>query len=123
LLVAVNTAALWVGIASYGFFNGPTVGYCYDLVNRLTVPSEKGMSIVMFGLNFGASLVPYIMSDVWDAGAGPATLSVTIFLSMLVPLPLLFLTKLFRNDRSAYEAIPTSDNEPIATDAATAAVV
>lgn len=80
-------------MAAYGFFNGPTVAYCYDLVNRLTIPSERGMSIVMFGLNFGASLVPYIVSDVWNAGGGPSTLSVSIFLSMLVPLPLLYLTK------------------------------
>jgi hypothetical protein len=92
-------------MAAYGFFNGPTVAYCYDLVNRLTIPSERGMSIVMFGLNFGASLVPYIVSDVWNAGGGPSTLSVSIFLSMLVPLPLLYLTKVrplpFQNLRKA----------------------
>ena len=86
------------------------MGYCYDLVNRLTIPSEKGMSIVMFGLNFGASLVPYIMSVIWDAGAGPDTLTVTIFLSMLFPLPLLYLTKIFRNDKSAYDPVPSGDS-------------
>jgi hypothetical protein len=51
---------LWIGVAFYGLFNGPCVGYCYDLNNRITYPTEKSMSIVMFGLNFGASLVPYI---------------------------------------------------------------
>ena len=104
-----DPVALWIAVAAYGFFNGPTVGYCYDLVNRLTIATEKGMSIVMFGLNFGASLVPFLMSEIWDAGAGPDTLTVTIFISMLIPLPLLYFTKIFKNDRSAYEAIPTVD--------------
>ena len=95
-----NAEALWIGVAFYGLFNGPCVGYCYDLNNRITYvlcgvvwcgvvwcgvmithasfalprsrvpsplpcaircvhrhPTEASMSIVMFGLNFGASLV------------------------------------------------------------------
>jgi hypothetical protein len=28
----------------YGFFNGPTIGYVYDLCNRTTAATEKGMS-------------------------------------------------------------------------------
>jgi fucose permease len=86
-------SALWVGVAFYGLFNGPCVGYCYDLNNRITYPSEKSMSIVMFGLNFGASLVPYITTLVWNRWAGPKTLIVVIFLSMFLPLPLLHATK------------------------------
>ena len=38
-----NGAALWVGVAFYGLFNGPCVGYCYDLNNRITYPSEQSM--------------------------------------------------------------------------------
>ena len=41
--------ATWVGIALYGFGNGPCVGYIYDLNNRITIPSELGMAIVMSG--------------------------------------------------------------------------
>jgi len=36
--------ALWTGVLVYGFFNGPTIGYVYDLCNRTTAASEKGMS-------------------------------------------------------------------------------
>jgi predicted MFS family arabinose efflux permease len=95
-----NSTAFWVGIAFYGLFNGPCVGYCYDLNNRITYPTEKSMSIVMFGLNFGASLVPYITTLVWNHGGGPISLIVTIFLSMFIPLPLLYTTKYLSYDPS-----------------------
>ena len=58
--------ALWIGVSLYGFFHGPTVGYCQDLNNRLTLPTEKSMAIVMFGLNCGASFVPYFVTVLWD---------------------------------------------------------
>jgi fucose permease len=68
LLFLDNSDCFWVGVAFYGLFNGPCVGYCYDLNNRITYPTEKSMSIVMFGLNFGASLVPYATTMVWTHG-------------------------------------------------------
>jgi predicted MFS family arabinose efflux permease len=93
-----NPQALWIGIAFYGLFNGPCVGYCYDLNNRMTHPSEASMSIVMFGLNFGASLIPYVTSMIWDLGGGPRTLILVTFATMLIPLPLLHLTKYLSYD-------------------------
>lgn len=84
-----NREALWIGVAFYGLFNGPCVGYCYDWNNRITLPSETSMSIVMFGLNVGASLVPYLTTFVWNHGGGPKSLMWIILLSMLLPLPLL----------------------------------
>ena len=83
--------ALWVGVSLYGFFHGPTVGYCQDLNNRLTLPTEKSMAIVMFGLNCGASFVPYFVTVLWDFySCGPLTLIGATGLSMIVPLPLVF---------------------------------
>lgn len=111
-----NAQSFWVGVAFYGLFNGPCVGYCYDLNNRITYPTENSMSIVMFGLNFGASLVPYITTLVWNNGGGPKTLIVMIFLSMFIPLPLLHTTKYLSYDptvnpriKNAYFAIPGED--------------
>ena len=113
-----NAQAFWVGVAFYGLFNGPCVGYCYDLNNRITYPTENTMSIVMFGLNFGASLVPYLTTLVWNNGGGPNTLIVTIFLSMFIPLPLLHTTKYLSYDptvnpyiKNAYSAIPGGDDD------------
>jgi len=111
-----NAEALWIGIAFYGLFNGPCVGYCYDLNNRITHPTELSMSIVMFGLNFGASLVPYITSLVWSEGGGPKTLMVVTFLSMFLPLPLLHITQYLSYDPAVnpilkYRYVPVP-NEP-----------
>lgn len=112
-----NAESLWIGVAAYGLFNGPCVGYCYDMNNRVTYPTEKSMSIVMFGLNFGASLVPYLTTLVWNNGGGPRTLIVVIFLSMFVPLPLLHTVKYLSYDPTinplikGYNRIPTVEDE------------
>ena len=82
--------AFWAGLSLYGLGNGPCVGYCYDLVNRMTVATEEGMAIVMFGLNFGASLVPYLTTVLWDyTNVGPDVLIWTTLFSMFLPMPLL----------------------------------
>jgi predicted MFS family arabinose efflux permease len=112
-----NSQALWIGVAFYGLFNGPCVGYCYDLNNRMTHPSEASMSIVMFGLNFGASLIPYVTSMIWNMGGGPRALIQVTFATMLIPLPLLHLTKYLSYDsrinprlRFQYETLVSSDS-------------
>lgn len=104
--------SLWIGFAFYGLFNGPCVGYCYDLNNRITYPTEISMSIVMFGLNFGAAFVPYITTLIWNQGAGPQALIITTLLSMAIPLPLLWTTKFLSYDpavnpliRNGYQSI------------------
>lgn len=93
LVFETSAFVLWVGVGAYGLFNGPTVGYCYDLNNRVTMPSEMGMSVVMFGLNFGASIVPYVISWVWDYTGWPQSLMVIILLSHLCPYPLMLNAK------------------------------
>jgi fucose permease len=77
---------LWVSVASYACFYGPCVAYCHDLNNRLTLPTEKSTSIIMLGINSGASFVPYITSAVWEANHNPSTLIVAIALSMAIPI-------------------------------------
>ena len=112
-----NPESLWIGVAFYGLFNGPCVGYCYDLNNRITYPSEASMAIVMFGLNFGASLVPFATSLIWGRGGGPKTLIVMTFLTMLLPIPLLFMTTFLSYDpdvnprlkTSRYSSLPQTD--------------
>lgn len=89
---------LWIAIAIFGISNGPTIGYCYDLINRLTYPTEKSMSIVMFGLNCGASLVPYITTWLWKRN-GPIALMQIELASTLIPLPLIFLTSALRYEQ------------------------
>lgn len=83
----------WAGVVVYGFGYGPTVGYLYDLNNRLTLPSETGMSIVMFGLNLGASIVPYLTALAWENTDQAQWLIGMTFGSMVAPIFLIHLTK------------------------------
>lgn len=89
-----NSCLFWIGIASYGLCHGPTIGFTQDLNNRLTLPTEKSMAIVMFGLNCGASFVPYLATIFWNIdGNRPLVLVLVIAFSMLIPLPLLYVAK------------------------------
>lgn len=88
-----SPAAFWMSLVLYGLGNGPCVGYAYDLNNRLTLMSEKGMAIVMFGLNFGASIVPYVATLVWDySNYGYHIFPLLVFISMSMPMPVLLIT-------------------------------
>ncbi|KAG5192668.1 major facilitator superfamily domain-containing protein [Tribonema minus] len=89
LVLLHSAAALWIAVALYGTLNGPCVGYCYDLNNRITFPSETGMSIVMFGLNCGSSFIPFAISGLWDATQWPSILFVFLVVSHLLPFPAL----------------------------------
>eukprot|EP01041_Mallomonas_annulata_P000503 gene503-957_t len=89
----LNTQSLWLGLICYGLCNGPCIGYCYDLNSRTTFPSEKSLSIVMFGINAGASFIPFLTALVWDNGFGSQALIYIAIVSMSIPLPLLHVVK------------------------------
>jgi predicted MFS family arabinose efflux permease len=97
-----NAVAAWFGIILYGIGNGPCVGYCYDVNNRITVPSEIGMAIVMFGLNLGASLVPYLTALAWDDTGKAYWLTIITFLTMVLPIGFVRLTKVFQKDEVGF---------------------
>jgi hypothetical protein len=97
-----NAVAAWIGIILYGFGNGPCVGYCYDINNRITIPSEFGMSIVMFGLNFGASIVPYLTALAWSDTGDAYYLTVITFLTMLLPIGFVRMTKVFQKEEIGF---------------------
>jgi len=92
-LLPRSPLVLLAGTAAYGFFHGPTVGFCHDLNNRLTPLCERGMSIVMLGLVCGASVVPFLTAAVWNGGYGPTAMVVSVGLSALLPLPLIYAAK------------------------------
>lgn len=92
ILAPHSPLIFWIGLSAYALTYGPTVSYCYDLNNRLTLPTEQSTSICMFGLNCGASFVPYFTAQAWQYfGNNPVTLTVVLLLSVLIPIPLLHL--------------------------------
>ena len=103
-----SPVAFWIGICMYGFGNGPCVGYLYDLNNRLTPATGVGMSIVMFGLNFGASLIPYLATLLWEQeNLGPHVVSFMVLITMALPLPLLMMTRPINDIASVPQAVPS----------------
>ena len=120
-----SNVTFYLGIGFYGLFNGPCVGYCYDLNNRISQHTEMSVSIVMLGLNFGASLVPYVTTVIWTS-MGAKGFILVLIASMLIPLPLTLLTfflhsvekNRFEIDRDArgyanidYENVSSRDDE------------
>jgi hypothetical protein len=53
------------------------------------------MSVIMFGLNAGASIIPYLVSYSWERGGGPYVLPLVIMLSHLLPIPCQYLIRRF----------------------------
>lgn len=100
-----SDTCFWMSLCLYGLGNGPCIGHSYDLINRLTRNTEEGMSLVMFGLNFGASLVPYTTSLLWeDTMLKQTALFVVAFLSSVLPIGLTALALAFAYAKAAHEA-------------------
>ncbi len=122
LIFPDSLVVLWISTTVYMTLNGPTYGYTYDWMNRLTYTSETGTAIVTFGMNASAAIVVVIVVAIWYTfGAGPMTLMYSTVLSMWLAIPLLWLAQhlSYRKDvihssqtndrRGNYQPIPDDD--------------
>ena len=92
-----SSYTMCAGILFYGLFNGPCVGYCYDFLNRSTYPTEVSTSIVMLGVNLGASILPFLVPLLWgNSSLGPKSLMMMVLISCMVPIPLLYMAILLK---------------------------
>jgi MFS family permease len=83
--------ALWTGVALYGFASAVTVGFCFNIANRLAYPSAKSTSIIMMGSSIGVSLIPYLASLIYKITHSPLTMMYIGLASMVIPVMLLFI--------------------------------
>ena len=90
-----DTTALWIGVTLYGFASAVTVGFCFNIANRLSYPSAKSTSIIMMGSSIGVSLIPYLSSVVYKWYHSPLTIMYFALVSMLVPIVLLYVAPKF----------------------------
>ncbi|KAJ1630808.1 hypothetical protein T492DRAFT_1000510 [Pavlovales sp. CCMP2436] len=74
---ASSTLAGFAAIGWYGFFAGPTVGYCSSLLNTYVTLTGVRMSIVSLGINAGANLVPWGIGCLMSS-FGPLALIISI---------------------------------------------
>lgn len=77
-----------LAIALFALFHGPTNGYCLDLNNRLTLPTEKSTSIVMVCVN-GGDFFPFCAALLWKANRNrPVTFVLFMLGCTVVPFAL-----------------------------------
>lgn len=81
--------ALWVGMVVYGIGSGPIVGFCSDLISRVTYSSSVSYGMIMFGYNLGLAIVPYVTTLFWSRLYGEKCLLVIILLTMALPMMIL----------------------------------
>jgi predicted MFS family arabinose efflux permease len=79
-----SAAAIWTGIAIFGFSSAITVGFCFNIANRLSYPSATSTSIIMIGSSVGVSIIPYI-SSLLIAAYAPGMIMLVGLVSMVVP--------------------------------------
>lgn len=84
-----SPTALWIGISAYGFSSAITVGFCFNIANRLSFPSAKSTSIIMMGSSVGVSLIPYFTSHLVGYFNCPLMVIWIGLASMVVPILLL----------------------------------
>lgn len=65
LLVSSRSAAmLWVTVVAFGIFNGPALGYGYDLTTRVSPNPSTSTMVAEFGITAGARYVRIIWHTV-----------------------------------------------------------
>ena len=90
---AVGVALSWCGVALYALGNGPSLGYCFALLARLTEPSAAGMTIVSSALTLGAAMLPAVAGELWDTmDISRHALAMLLLVLLLVPIPLVTCT-------------------------------
>lgn len=86
LLIAFwKDLVLWFTVLTFGLFNGPTLGYCYDLSTRVSPNPSTSTAVAMFGLTLGDSLVPFLASSFWWVTGGAFFLPVFLVASHAIP--------------------------------------
>lgn len=93
LVIKGSTGVLWAMVIVFGVFNGPALGYCYDLSGRISPNPGNAAAVAMFGVGAGASVVPVLVSWSWELTTSPYTLPLWLFVSHAIPLWLVLETR------------------------------
>jgi fucose permease len=127
ILSAVGSAFLWLILWNFefgvwgavillGFLAGPVVGYMFDWTHRITIPSEASTTILLLLTFVGGHMVVYICAAVWDAGAGPRSMIVTIIAVFFLAIPFMswgrkvsYLSKFNYRAKPLYHRLSSND--------------
>lgn len=111
VLVVFNrsTAVLWTTVALYGVFNGPALGYGYDLSTRVSPSPAASTTVAAFGITAGASIVPFVTSFAWDITGWAFFLPLFVVASHALPCMLLQDTKHLHGESSSRRPLDEDD--------------
>jgi hypothetical protein len=107
-----SNVALWFSTILYGAAIGPVLGYLFDVQNRVSSEPEKGSAVLIFGMNAGTSIVPWLFVALWDIGAG--SLAFPIVLSIMPILAIVMLVTLYRRTKETKADLLDLTNDDIA---------
>jgi hypothetical protein len=85
--------SIWVCVVLMGFLFGPTIGYCLDLLHRITLPTTASTALALMVMNVGGFIVVYIGAIIWNAGAGALTLVYVSFITLLLSTPFVWFAR------------------------------
>ena len=85
-----SSQVLWTGVALFGFSSAITVGFCFNIANRLSYPSATSTSIIMIGSSVGVSIIPYITSVLITVENDPGMIMLVSCICMIIPVFLLY---------------------------------
>lgn len=84
---------LWTPFIVLGVFNGPALGYCFDLSTRVSPNPATSTAVTVFGLTLGASLLPFLVSAAWDMTGWSVLLPLFLIMSHTVAFYLVLDTR------------------------------
>ncbi len=115
LILWKSEIGVWITTAILGFCVGPLVGYVYDWVHRLTLPSEASTTILILVAFAGGHSLMYVCALIWDAGGGPRTLMGMTAVCLVLAVPFMwwgkdisYLKRFHMNE--GYQSIPTTEH-------------
>ena len=107
----LSSIGLWIIVPLLGLFVGPIIGYAFDYVHRLTLPSEASSTILMLWTFVGGHIIVYSCSAIWSLGAGPRTLIGMVLITLIVVIPCMMSGKrwtyLPMRDGGMYQSVST----------------
>jgi hypothetical protein len=77
LLISIfptSSIVLIMGIGIFGFFSAICISLVFDVCNRYSKQTLASSTILLVGLIFGVSIVPYLSSFIWNNFLGPVAL-------------------------------------------------
>ena len=111
LIFSRSVGVLWHAVVFFGLFNGPSLGYGYDLGTRISPCSATSTLVATFGITAGASVVPFLASFTWYITGWAFFLPLFVAACHAIPYVLLRRLKLLHRPVSSMRKRPGAEGD------------